>query len=70
MPVLSISPLIETDTVYFPPGEFETKPNGRFSTPLMFYNPNGHFIDRFDLWIRYSPEMLEPVEVSLKIEAL
>lgn len=42
-----------------------TRPEKRFSTPLIFYNINNHTIDTVDLWIRYDPELIDPVWIDV-----
>ena len=64
LPAFSISPLIETDTVYFSPPDLSARTGRRFATPLFFYNVSESPIDRFDLWIRYDPELLDPVWID------
>lgn len=64
-PKLQISDKIQTETVYFAPPDITTKAGQRFSTPIFFYNPDNRQVDRVDLWIRYTPELLDPEWVNV-----
>lgn len=64
LPVLVQSPLITADTVYFAPPDHEVEIGKSFTTPIVFYNSSDRKIDRFELWLRYDPELLEPAWVN------
>lgn len=65
IPEFKISNLIQSDSLYFSPAEIQTPRGWRFSSPLHYYNAGGHAVDRLDLWIKYSPELLEPVTINV-----
>jgi hypothetical protein len=65
-PKLELSPVIQSETLYFSPPDMKVTLNERFSTPILFYNPEEAEAEQFELWIRYNPELIEPVLVDTR----
>lgn len=65
-PRFEISEVIQSETVYFLPPDMKVDLEERFSTPIVFYNPNGRQVDHIDFWVRYNPELIDPVWVDMR----
>lgn len=61
MPKFELSEKIQSAAVYFSPAQVSTRPGERFSTPVAFFNPSARAIDRMEIWLKYPPDLLEPV---------